>query len=230
MKRFIALVIVLLCACYEMTELEAHLPIDDVAEVVDAGPTIIVVTVTEYVDAGRPNVVYEYEPKRVDVETCDGDCTDTYDQMTVNQTLLLPRSVYIDTNMTSSDQRTFLDAIVAWNAELSAPVFVPVPSDSPPLRESCDVFATTVDMYEGDRVIGWASWNACSAYASMLSGASRGVAIHELGHTLNLPHEDDVSSYLNAYVAPNQTFSERTLCLVEKAMCESGQYHIRGGQ
>lgn len=192
-------------------------------------PEIVTVYVPVVQDAG-PLVRFDYSPRFVDHETCASECDAVYDARVSHQTLKLPRVVYIDALIPDADVATFLEAIASWNEAEDAPVIIPVPTTFVPPKDSCDVFATAVDFYDNNNVLGWTSWSSCSSYVSILKNASVGTAIHELGHMLNLGHEDDPRSHMHAYLYPDQSFTRGTLCLVEKAMCESGRYDVRESQ
>jgi hypothetical protein len=152
-------------------------------------------------------------------------CAKTYMKNHQNQQLQFPINVYIDSSMSDDDIEVTVLAISTWNSTMTAPVFAPIISDDVIDRSVCgSIFVSTGDLPKD--YAGYAWWDSCSARIKFEPNQRKEfalmVVIHELGHSLNLHHEDDRASVLHAVVYEDQEISDMSQCLVGHALREGG--------
>ena len=154
-------------------------------------------------------------------------CVDEYVRNHDKQQIDFPITVFIDKEMDLEDQEAVIIAAATWNKTMNAPIFIPIVSDRVKDRMLCStVWVSNLDITA--KHVGYAWWNACSAdcrlrYSLVNRDLAIKVMIHELGHALNLRHEDDDESIMYDYVnaREDQDISDLSKCLVENAIRES---------
>lgn len=152
-------------------------------------------------------------------------CSKTYMENRETQQLDFPINVYINSHMSDENIEAAILAAAAWNATMGAPVFTPIVTDRPVDRSVCgSVFVSTSDLPKD--YVGYAWWDSCSAQVKFEPDQDRedaiNVMIHELGHSLNLNHEEDELSIMHDTLGTNQEISDLSECLVELALREVG--------
>lgn len=137
-----------------------------------------------------------------------------YGQLQVFPTLLL-----IDSSTEEKYVEAFKDAAFWWNDDIGEHIFDVKVSDNINDHETCGWVIALNTIKLDDPVVGQAWWSSCNAYVEvatekMLLNDGVTVAAHELGHVLNLRHEeDDIESLMNPYVGG--VISKKSHCLVK---------------
>jgi hypothetical protein len=145
-------------------------------------------------------------------------CRARYDERAASQPTHFPITIRLAADM----EPDLADATVAaadfWNDGMGADVFV-VASGNPAAQYTVDVSSAT-DLPQP--LVGATNWGADRAAIQLLIGqwpmlASQ-VAAHELGHALNLLHEDDQNSLMWFQEHEGEELSDLSHCLVATAL------------
>lgn len=151
-------------------------------------------------------------------------CAATYDANHAYQPTAFPISVALleapGAEGEASSRPDLSGAINFWNGISSVRLFV-LSSSAP----SCGTALVTQAQPKDRANTGQTVWNKCRAVISLAPNAGPEIAVHELGHVLNLRHEE---GELMAHVPLNLDLSEHSRCLIEAAVLE-GEAEGRDG-
>lgn len=119
-------------------------------------------------------------------------CVDAFRANLSSQNLHLPLEVRVSADLDETSVRATQTAVAYWNETMGAPVFVLSSAPASDTRE-CGVVRVTGNPKPGYRA--WTDWDDCSATVAVKDNDSTlqtrdFVVRHELGHVLNLEHDD----------------------------------------
>ena len=142
-------------------------------------------------------------------------CINEYINNYATQTTSYPRTVYLNPdNMSERQIKAATIVMNDYNSKFNYTLFNPVVSNQPINRTDCNA----IFMHSGEienSYIGLAKWNKCSAEITIVKDNVMPVLYkHELGHALNLMHENDSKSFMYETINNSQDYSDLTTCLI----------------
>lgn len=133
-----------------------------------------------------------------------------------------PITVIIPTRTTNVIKNAIESASQTWNGVLGKTIFTTTVSDDHVSVTSCGWVMIDDTKNQIDGGYGYAVWDACNATVLFFKEHIKNnekkalvTATHELGHVLNLRHEDDPSSVMfHDFQDKQQTISELSKCML----------------
>jgi hypothetical protein len=150
-----------------------------------------------------------------------------------------PVEVLIDTNTSNHNISLILDAIDAWNTRIGEEIlYATISADLAGMHGMCNYTTVTTNVNLQDPLIGLTTYGPCAAdHVDIETMDIPGndtmacfftdlvvtqIAIHELGHVLGLPHEQDPKSVMYPTIGQDvRIITDRSACLVEFVVSRS---------
>lgn len=123
------------------------------------------------------------------------NCDNIGEHNTENQQTNFPVKIYLAEEFAQNEIDAMYDAINLWNDEVGQTVFSPVIENDEKNIECGYVYV--VRLLEPTEYVGFATWDSCNAIVSIYKPQIfygpkfTAVFAHELGHTLNLEHDEE---------------------------------------
>lgn len=165
-----------------------------------------------------PNVLDFGTPFTQDVEA---NCSQIYQEFLEYQNLNYPRTIYVDPkNVTAEYAFALREAVKLWENKLNFyDLFNIIYTEEKFFKSDCGSIKLRIGNLD-QPFLGVAVWSKCEANITILTGVKDvKVFAHELGHTINLRHEeDDTPSIMYPYNMEGQVISELSECLVQTSI------------
>lgn len=168
---------------------------------------------------------YESNNRPYTKENVDNlSCYEIYKANHKVQPLSFPRKVYINPDSLSEDQIDIaIISAIEYNSRFSYEIFEPVISNREIDSSECGTIYMVGGILE-DGPVGLTEWNSCSAKITIEPPwTHKTLYLHELGHALNLRHENNIVSIMNEsfFEENTQSFSDLSKCLINLMIFET---------